>query len=88
MPGADPQQLIQVRADAHMTRARRPSCRAEQAVAFGAPAAAGRPPPAPKLLGTPWPGSSLLVSGASALVVLISGFIYFNRAQRSFADVI
>jgi ABC-2 type transport system permease protein/lipopolysaccharide transport system permease protein len=40
------------------------------------------------LLGTPWPGWSLLVSMASAAVVLVSGLVYFNRAQRSFADVI
>ena len=40
------------------------------------------------LLGTYWPGWSLLVSTASAAAVLISGLVYFNRAQRSFADVI
>ncbi len=40
------------------------------------------------LLDTPWPGWSLLVSTASAVAVLVSGLVYFNRAQRSFADVI
>jgi len=40
------------------------------------------------LLGTPWPGWSLLVSSASAVAIVIGGWVYFNRAQRSFADVI
>ncbi|WP_170856928.1 ABC transporter permease [Geodermatophilus africanus] len=40
------------------------------------------------LLGTPWPGWSLMVSAGSAALVLISGLVYFSRAQRSFADVI
>jgi ABC-type polysaccharide/polyol phosphate export permease len=40
------------------------------------------------LLGTPWPGWTLLVSSVSAAVVLASGLAYFARAQRSFADVI
>ncbi len=40
------------------------------------------------LLGTPWPGWPLLVSTASAAAVLVGGLRYFNRAQRSFADVI
>jgi ABC-2 type transport system permease protein/lipopolysaccharide transport system permease protein len=40
------------------------------------------------LLGTPWPGLSLLVSAASATAVLVSGLVYFHRAQRAFADVI
>jgi ABC-2 type transport system permease protein/lipopolysaccharide transport system permease protein len=40
------------------------------------------------LLGTPWPGLTLLVSSASALVLVVGGFAYFSRAQRSFADVI
>ena len=40
------------------------------------------------LLGTPWPGWSLLVSAGSAVVVALSGLIYFNRSQRTFADVI
>ncbi|GAB4082271.1 ABC transporter permease [Modestobacter muralis] len=39
-------------------------------------------------LGTPWPGWQLLVSVVSAGVLLASGAAYFNRAQRSFADVI
>jgi ABC-type polysaccharide/polyol phosphate export permease len=40
------------------------------------------------LLGTPWPGWPLLVSVLSSLVIVVSGFRYFNRSQRSFADVI
>jgi ABC-2 type transport system permease protein/lipopolysaccharide transport system permease protein len=40
------------------------------------------------LLGTPWPGWPLAVSTVSAVVVLVLGFRYFDRAQRSFADVI
>ena len=40
------------------------------------------------LLGTPWPGWSLAVSAGSATLFLICGLAYFNRAQRSFADVI
>jgi ABC-type polysaccharide/polyol phosphate export permease len=40
------------------------------------------------LLDTPWPGRSLLVSAASAAVLLIGGLAYFSQAQRSFADVI
>jgi ABC-type polysaccharide/polyol phosphate export permease len=40
------------------------------------------------LLGTPWPGWPLLVSATTAGVVLSSGLVYFQRAQRSFADVI
>jgi ABC-type polysaccharide/polyol phosphate export permease len=40
------------------------------------------------LLGTPWPGLPLLISTGSTAVLLISGLAYFNRAQRSFADVI
>lgn len=40
------------------------------------------------LLGTPWPGWSLLISITSMAVILLGGFAYFTRAQRSFADVI
>ncbi|WP_448614630.1 ABC transporter permease [Modestobacter sp. URMC 112] len=40
------------------------------------------------LLGTPWPGWSLVVSMGAASVVLLSGLVYFSRAQRTFADVI
>ena len=40
------------------------------------------------LLGTPWPGWSLLVSSVSTVVLLLGGLAYFSRAQRSFADVI
>ena len=40
------------------------------------------------LLGTPWPGMSLVVSALSVAVLLGGGLVYFQRAQRSFADVI
>lgn len=40
------------------------------------------------LLGTPWPGWSLAVSGASAVALLAGGAVYFARRQRTFADVI
>ena len=40
------------------------------------------------LLGAPWPGWSLLVSTAVALIVFASGLAYFERAERTFADVI
>jgi ABC-2 type transport system permease protein/lipopolysaccharide transport system permease protein len=40
------------------------------------------------LLGAPWPGSTLAVSAASTSILLLTGLRYFDRAQRSFADVI
>jgi ABC-2 type transport system permease protein/lipopolysaccharide transport system permease protein len=40
------------------------------------------------LLGADWPGWPLAVSVVTATVVLVSGFAYFRRAERSFADVI
>ena len=40
------------------------------------------------LLGGPAPGPEALVSLGSGLVLLISGAVYFRRAERSFADVI
>jgi ABC-2 type transport system permease protein/lipopolysaccharide transport system permease protein len=40
------------------------------------------------LLGAPWPGWSLLVSMAVASIVFASGLAYFQRAERTFADVI
>lgn len=40
------------------------------------------------LVDGPWPGWSLLVSVLSALTVTAGGVLYFQRAQRSFADVI
>ena len=40
------------------------------------------------MLGTPWPGWSLAVSAGSACLLLVWSLAYFNRAQRSFADVI
>lgn len=40
------------------------------------------------LLGTPWPGWQLGISVASMLILAVVGFIYFQHAQRSFADYI
>lgn len=40
------------------------------------------------VLGAPWPGLRLLVSGLSALVVCALGVAYFQTAERQFADVI
>lgn len=40
------------------------------------------------LLGTPWPGWPLVVSLAMAGAVLLGGVVFFQRAQRTFADVI
>lgn len=40
------------------------------------------------VLGAPWPGLRLLVSGLSALVVCALGVAYFQTAERRFADVI
>jgi ABC-2 type transport system permease protein/lipopolysaccharide transport system permease protein len=40
------------------------------------------------LIGADWPGWPLLVSLGSCLVVALGGVLYFQRAQRSFADVI
>lgn len=40
------------------------------------------------LVGAAWPGWSLALSTASALVLSALGLVYFQRAQRSFADVI
>lgn len=40
------------------------------------------------LLGAPWPGWSLAVSAASTMLLVVTGLRYFDRAQRSFADVI
>jgi ABC-type polysaccharide/polyol phosphate export permease len=40
------------------------------------------------LLAAPWPGWSLAVSTGTALLVLAGGVRYFNRSQRSFADVV
>jgi ABC-2 type transport system permease protein/lipopolysaccharide transport system permease protein len=40
------------------------------------------------LLGAPWPGGPLVVSVLAAFGVLVSGSVYFRRAERSFADVI
>ncbi len=40
------------------------------------------------LVGAAWPGTPLLVSVASALVLSAAGLAYFQRAQTTFADVI
>ena len=40
------------------------------------------------LVGTPWPGWQLGVSVGSMLMLAAIGFIYFQHAQRSFADYI
>jgi ABC-type polysaccharide/polyol phosphate export permease len=40
------------------------------------------------LIGTPPPGLPGLVSFASALLVLLTGVIYFGRIQRRIADII
>lgn len=40
------------------------------------------------MLGTEWPGALLLIPLASGIILLVSGAVYFERAQRSFADVI
>jgi lipopolysaccharide transport system permease protein len=40
------------------------------------------------LLGEPWPGSTVMVSGLAVLALLVSGAFYFRRTERTFADVI
>jgi lipopolysaccharide transport system permease protein len=40
------------------------------------------------VLGGPWPGWSLALSTASALVLAITGLYYFRRMERDFADII
>jgi lipopolysaccharide transport system permease protein len=40
------------------------------------------------LIGLPWPGPPVFVSIASTLVLLVTGLVYFERAERRFADVI
>jgi ABC-2 type transport system permease protein/lipopolysaccharide transport system permease protein len=40
------------------------------------------------VLGSPWPGWSLLPGIFTTVVVLVSGLAYFGRAQRRFADII
>lgn len=40
------------------------------------------------LIGAPWPGPQVFVSIAAALVVAVGGLVYFQHAQRTFADVI
>jgi len=40
------------------------------------------------LLGAPWPGWQLAVSGTVMLTIALLGLVYFQRSQRFFADVI
>lgn len=40
------------------------------------------------LIGAPWPGWTLAVSMVSAALLAVTGVVYFQRAQRAFADVI
>jgi lipopolysaccharide transport system permease protein len=40
------------------------------------------------LLGTEPPGAMIIVSSAVAIVVLITGLIYFRRVEQTFADVV
>ena len=40
------------------------------------------------VLGAPWPGWSVAVSTASAVVLLVTGLYYFRRMERSFADIV
>jgi lipopolysaccharide transport system permease protein len=40
------------------------------------------------IAGGPAPGAELLVSAGAMLALLVAGFVYFTRAERSFADVI
>jgi lipopolysaccharide transport system permease protein len=40
------------------------------------------------IAGGPAPGAEVFVSAAAVLVLLVAGFLYFTRVQRSFADVI
>ncbi len=40
------------------------------------------------LLDAPWPGRDLAISVTVALLIAVTGARYFNRAERTFADVI
>lgn len=40
------------------------------------------------LLGSPWPGPSIMISAVVSLAMTLSGAFYFRRMERSFADVI
>jgi lipopolysaccharide transport system permease protein len=40
------------------------------------------------LLGTPWPGSVVVLSLASILVLSVTGVAFFQRTERDFADII
>jgi lipopolysaccharide transport system permease protein len=40
------------------------------------------------VLGTDWDGSVILISSATTVALLVGGIVYFQRVERSFADVI
>jgi ABC-type polysaccharide/polyol phosphate export permease len=40
------------------------------------------------LVDGPWPGDQLVVSSVSMIVFAVCGIAYFQRTQRSFADII
>lgn len=40
------------------------------------------------LLGTDWPGALLAIPVATSALLLVSGSLYFKRAERTFADLI
>jgi lipopolysaccharide transport system permease protein len=40
------------------------------------------------LIGAPWPGAVVFVSLASAVAILVTGVLLFERTERRFADVI
>jgi ABC-type polysaccharide/polyol phosphate export permease len=40
------------------------------------------------LLGTPFPGLIVLISIGVSLLLLVTGAIYFQRAEQTFADVV
>ena len=40
------------------------------------------------LLGTEWPGNLMLIPMATSLILIITGAIYFKRAEKNFADFI
>jgi lipopolysaccharide transport system permease protein len=40
------------------------------------------------LVGTPWPGNEVFISLTISIVMLVGGVVYFEHAERRFADVI
>ncbi|WP_217921327.1 ABC transporter permease [Miltoncostaea oceani] len=40
------------------------------------------------IAGGPWPGPDLAISAGVALVLMVWGLVYFQRAERRFADII